>query len=73
MKMKHIHTFESFLNEAVNLKTKVKVDADFAKVQDLLKDAGCEVHWSAEQGSLLFNNNTEKAKAEAILKKAGWI
>lgn len=71
--MKHIKTFESFLNEAVNLKTKVKLDPDFGVVSDLLKDAGIEVHWAAEQGSLLFNNNTEKAKAESILKKAGWI
>jgi hypothetical protein len=69
----YVPNFEEFLNEAVFLRTKVKKDPDFGVVADLLRDAGMEVHWAAEQGGLLFNTSSEKSKAESILKKEGWI
>ena len=70
--MKHIQTFENFLNESSKptLKTGVSNDDEYTVVSKQLRAAGIDFKWSAESGWLIFNTEADKKKAEVILKES---
>lgn len=52
------------------LKMNLSADQEFANIGKFLKGAGIKYSWSAEQGTLIFNNSLDRKNAAVLLRQS---